>query len=224
MSYGIAYGANQSKKKKSNDDFTTESSIPGFEPVGIGKKSSSKNQSKNIKNDSKVKKLDSKYSKKRENRKERLNRRADRLAAKKGFGAYGDGSMYNSDGTRDNTKAMAARKEAIGLMDSRRARGKQFFVNMAKAGAGSGDRNPYEVRSRKNPTSEGGLEGSTGNLDRVLGAAGREQSIEKNKTLSVDNTLEQQTALENVVQNIQEQDKSNEDSNGISTFMGGFGG
>ena len=43
MRYGMAYGANQSKKKKSDDDFTTESSIPGLEPVGIGKKSSSKN-------------------------------------------------------------------------------------------------------------------------------------------------------------------------------------
>lgn len=150
MSYGMAYGANQSKKKKSDDDFTTESSIPGFEPVGIGKKSSSKNEAKNKANDAKVKQLDAKYSKKRENKEERLNRRADRLAAKKGFGAYGDDSMYNSDGTRNNTKAMAARKEALGLMDERRKRGKQFFVDMAKAGVGSGDssgKEPYGTKT-----------------------------------------------------------------------------
>jgi len=149
MSYGMAYGANQSKKKKSDDDFTTESSIPGLEPVGIGKKSSSKNEAKNKANDAKVKKLQAKYQKKRENKESRLNRRADRLAAKKGFGGYADGSIYNSEGKRDNTKAMAARKEALGLMDERRKRGKQFFVDMARAGVGSGDaKNPYEVRPR----------------------------------------------------------------------------
>jgi len=145
----MAYGANQSKKKKSDDDFNYESSIGGLED-SIGKKSSSKNEAKNKANDAKVKQLDAKYSKKRENKEERLNRRADRLAAKKGFGAYGDGSMYNSDGTRNNKKAMAARKEALGLMDERRKRGKQFFVDMAKAGVGSGDssgKEPYGTKT-----------------------------------------------------------------------------
>ena len=34
-------------------------------------------------------------------------------------------------------------------MDERRQRGKQFFIDLARAAAGSGDSNPYEVKDLK---------------------------------------------------------------------------
>jgi hypothetical protein len=218
MSYGMAYGANQSKKKKSDDDFTTESSIPGLEPVGIGKKSSSKNEAKNKANDAKVKQLDAKYSKKRENKEERLNRRADRLAAKKGFGAYGNDSMYNSDGTRNNEKAMAARKEARTLMDDRRERGRQFFVDMARAGIGSGDaKNPYEVRPR---TSGSGKE---------FVKKFKETATSDPTAITVDNTARDVSNFdksvkdaEALMQNTKIEAPGSSTASGLSNYLGGL--
>jgi hypothetical protein len=74
------------------------------------------------------------------NKEARLNKQANRKVDRK----------YRPE---DVKKGSAARQAAMDKerkgMDQRRERGKQFFIDMARAGIGSGDaKNPYEVRPR----------------------------------------------------------------------------
>lgn len=99
------------------------------ESINVAKKPSEKNIRKTKKNVERVKKIAKRSKKRNENKEARLNRRADRLAAKKGFEGSG---VFNEDGTPDNESLMQARAKAKKLMKNRRAKGKKFFVDMAK--------------------------------------------------------------------------------------------
>lgn len=181
------------------------------------KRASSRNERKNQENDKKVKKLQAKYQKKRENKESRLNRRADRLAAKKGFGGYSDGSIYNSEGKRDNTKAMAARKEALGLMDERRKRGKQFFVDMAKAGVGSGDSSGKEPYSTKTMPK---------NFKEVIGGfkKGQDPTVitPDNTAKDVSNFDKSVKDAEALMQNTKIEAPGSSTASGLSNYLGGL--
>ena len=73
-----------------------------------------------------------------------------------------DQSGLDEDGKITNNEQYQAARKKEGLgMDKRRERGRQFFVELAKNLAS--DDTPYVPKERKpNPTSNGGVEGSTG--------------------------------------------------------------
>lgn len=127
MSYGMAYGANQGKEK--ND------------LVEKNKKARKDAAAKNkAKEDAVRAKQEIPQTKREINKEARLNKQANRKVDRK----------YKPE---DVKKGSAARQAAMDKerkgMDQRRERGKQFFVDMARAGIGSGDaKNPYEVRPR----------------------------------------------------------------------------
>lgn len=107
------------------------------------KRAKKKEEKKSIANALKLQKI----SKKKKNNEKRLNRRADRLAARKGY--EGTGKFYiNSEGILvpddQGGKFIEARNKARKLMKDRRARGKQFFVDMAKNLGGID--NAYETK------------------------------------------------------------------------------
>ena len=85
------------------------------------------------------------------NKEGRMQRRAVKLVQKK----------YGKDVLGDPEKMKSAMDKERKGMDKRRERGRQFFVELAKNLAS--DDTPYVPKERKpNPTSNGGVEGSTG--------------------------------------------------------------
>ncbi len=137
MSYGMAYGANQGKEK--ND------------LVEKNKKARKDAAAKNkAKEDAIRAKQEIPQTKREINKEGRMKKRAGKLVQKK----------YGKDVLGDPVKFKAAMNKERKGMDKRRERGKQFFIDMARASVGSGD--AYSTRERRNnPMSEGGIEGST---------------------------------------------------------------
>lgn len=100
----------------------------------------------------------------------------------------------------DKSEARAAARTKEGLaMDKRRARGKQFFKDLALAAAGSGD--TYSIRERKpNPMSEGGIEGST-NKSILAQQPGYEKDMSYKNTNKVsDGSVSDPQGKENMIQ------------------------
>jgi len=133
--------------------------------IGVPKPTN-KNIKKSKKNEARILKNGAKFK----NKEARKNRRADRLAAKKGFAGAG---------SSDNDERMSARKEARGLMDERRQKGRQFFIDLAKNAAGTGDSNdPYT------PTD---MRSGDQFLKDLKTAATDPTTTEKNQNVSSDN-------------------------------------
>ena len=100
----------------------------------------------------------------------------------------------------DKSEARAAARTKEGLaMDKRRARGKQFFKDLALAAAGSGD--AYSIRERRpNPMSEGGVEGST-NKSILAQQPGYEENMSYKNTNKVsDGSVSDPQGRENMIQ------------------------
>ena len=114
-------------------------------------------------------------------RETRKNNRAERLAAKKGF-----------EGTQDEKI-----KQGRDLMSERRQKGRDFFINMAKA-AGSGD--PYTPR-KKRTAAEGFAElGEARRLEKDMTEQNtNSQDVKKinknNETITTDNSLNEVNAV-----------------------------
>ena len=73
------------------------------------------------------------------NKEKRLRNQANRKVDRK----------YRPEDISDPASRAAAYAKERSGMDERRQRGKQFFVDLARAAAGSGDSNPYEVKDLK---------------------------------------------------------------------------
>ena len=124
------------------------------------------------------------------NKEARLNKQANRKVDRK----------YKPE---DVKKGSAARQAAMDKerkgMDQRRERGKQFFIDMARASVGSGEigqKDPYTPRQRQS-------------YQDLLNSI--KSKYEDNTTITVDNTSNSVTNTEKTKQNIQ----NNEEEYGI---------
>jgi len=127
MSYGMAYGANQDKEKNNLVEKNKKAR----------KDAAAKNKAKE---DAIRAKQEIPQTKREVNKEARMKKQASRKVDRK----------YKPEDVKEGSAARKAAmdKERKG-MDDRRERGRQFFVDMARAGIGSGDaKNPYEVRPR----------------------------------------------------------------------------
>jgi hypothetical protein len=157
------------------------------------KRAKKKEEKKSIANALKLQKI----SKKKKSNEKRLNRRADRLAARKGF--EGTGKFYtNSDGmlVPDNQggKFLEARAKARKLMKDRRARGKQFFVDMAKNLGGID--NAYETKPLNNPMTADEFMAKLGIMNK------------KSDVITDTNTSEQINATNAATENLKQDDNT----------------
>jgi len=116
-----------------------------------------------------------------------------------------DQSGLDEDGKITNNEQYQAARKKEGLgMDKRRERGRQFFVELAKNLAS--DDTPYIPKERKpNPTSNGGIEGSTGADAKSWRDYGEGYGVSGNKT---DVTNPEEDAKNNAQEAIKEQEEN----------------
>jgi len=151
--------------------------------------------------------------KRRENRK---NDRAERLAAKKGF----------EDKTDTKTgEVTTAKQQGRALMSERRQKGRDFFIDMAKA-AGSGD--VYTPKKRRT-AAEGFAElGEARKQAASLETDMKNQNTntqdvkkinKNNETVTTDNSLSEVNAVKLSVAGDEAFSEETSDSNGSTTMM-----
>ena len=146
-------------------------------------------------------------------REDRKNNRAERLAAKKGF----------EDKTDAKTgEVTTATQQGRSLMSERRQKGRDFFINMAKA-AGSGD--TYTPKTRKSKYQVAKEEyGLTTDLQKDMEKQNTNtQDVKKinknNETVTTDNSLSEVNAVKLSVAGDEAFSEETSDSNGSTTMM-----
>ena len=144
------------------------------------------------------------------NKEKRLRNQANRKVDRK----------YRPEDISDPASRAAAYAKERSGMDERRQRGKQFFVDLARAAAGSGDSNPYEVKPRTSRNGKEFVEKFKEDINPITTDNSLEQKQKKNNSIKNQLTLDENT--EQTDPNVNYTYKENKGDGGI--YIPGPGG